>query len=273
MEDEPKGLIREAFGAARRTNRPDWHLMTIAVLKNRLLVLTDGKFNESDYGAITFSDFVRQHMDVIDVDWSVFPPVARLRKAETTPGAEPESTFFERTRIRGDLWRAVLDYEGGHRYVWDASRRQARPAEEGDEGLDIPTATREIIAGWREKFVEETEGTVESEVDRERLHNWMREALGTRFLPYQLQGAWSGRLKDEVENTLRGWFRSSNLEEPSDLTYAVGGPSLALESQARINSLRDLIVECTRMMSLNELRAVNLPASVVERVLQRRRTR
>ena len=49
MMEDAKQLIRQAFKQARVSGKPDWHRMTTAVLKNRLLSITGNAFNETEY--------------------------------------------------------------------------------------------------------------------------------------------------------------------------------------------------------------------------------
>ena len=70
MTQDSRALIRDAFEKAKASGSPDWHRMTVAVLKNRILDLTQGLFKESDHGATTFQDFVRQHGDILELDES-----------------------------------------------------------------------------------------------------------------------------------------------------------------------------------------------------------
>lgn len=52
-------LVRTAFAAAKAGGKDAWDTMTLAVLKNRLLSLTDGDFDEKEYGASTMTEFTR----------------------------------------------------------------------------------------------------------------------------------------------------------------------------------------------------------------------
>ena len=49
--DEFKELLEKAFVSARDSGKRGWNRMTIAVLKNRLLQLTNRTFTESTFGA------------------------------------------------------------------------------------------------------------------------------------------------------------------------------------------------------------------------------
>lgn len=118
-EERLRKLIRDAFEAARRTGRTDWQQMTTAVLKNRLLSLTGRAFKESDYGAQTISELVRLLPDLLLFDQSTSPPTVRLLPSQM-PVDPP--VVAEGTRIRRDLWNAVVDYRAPGRYVWDSAQ-------------------------------------------------------------------------------------------------------------------------------------------------------
>lgn len=66
-DSRARALIEQAFEDARRTGRPDWHTMTIAVLKNRILT-RNRSFQERDYGARTIAGFVRRYPDLLLLD-------------------------------------------------------------------------------------------------------------------------------------------------------------------------------------------------------------
>src|SRR5262245_29507279 len=109
-------LVRRAFDRARSSGKEDWHRMTVPVLKNRLLLVTEGTFRESDFGAVSFRDFLKRLPGgVVPLDESQNPAVVQLVTDEI-PHRGEHRPFFP--RIRPDLWRAVLDYSSGRRYSW-----------------------------------------------------------------------------------------------------------------------------------------------------------
>ena len=61
---EAQQLIVSAYERARSSGKLDWNKMTMAVLKNRLLDLTQGAFDETTYGATSFTDFVLHNADI-----------------------------------------------------------------------------------------------------------------------------------------------------------------------------------------------------------------
>jgi len=63
---------------ARHTRKPDWYRMSAAVLKNRLLLLTDRQFDEADYGASTFNAFLKTGTGFVSLDPSTHPPTVLL---------------------------------------------------------------------------------------------------------------------------------------------------------------------------------------------------
>ena len=65
--------------------------------------------------------------------------------ADTTSGPS-------QARIRTDLWRAVLDFSGDEKYVWDQDGLVARRTSEArDPGPDMPTITPEQFTGWKKR--------------------------------------------------------------------------------------------------------------------------
>ena len=84
MEDA-KQLIQQAFEQAKASGKPDWHRMTTAVLKNRLLSLTGNAFNEAAYGAPTFSNFVATHDDLVYIDILQWSNCGRLYRKQLHP--------------------------------------------------------------------------------------------------------------------------------------------------------------------------------------------
>ena len=100
--------------------------MRIAVLKNRLLQMSDRKFDERKHGAHSFREMLGQYPHILRIDSAD----VELSAGKKMPDAKQ--------RVRADLWRAVMDYSSGRRYAWDTVQQCARPAEAGDT-LIIPT--------------------------------------------------------------------------------------------------------------------------------------
>jgi hypothetical protein len=190
MNSDIRELIRLAFWAARERGKPDWWRMTTAVLKNRLLSLTDRQFNEEDYGARTLFEFASKFPELISVDTTTYPPEVELRP----------------TRIRADLWRAAIDYRSGTKYVWDRLQRRARERKASDDSsMILPTLTREAVASWREEFKDrQRSATLPSEIPN--LERWAQFGLATQSLPDRLQGLWNREQSWRVWEHLSSWF-------------------------------------------------------------------
>lgn len=259
-------LIVRAFARARESGKPDWRVMTTAVLKNRLLDLTEGAFHEADWGATTIAEFVNQFSDLVTLDTSTRP--ARVHLVET---AEPEGTqsasllpLGPRRRIRADLWRAVLDYGGEHVYVWDGDGAIAvKPASvaAGDSRPALPTTTREEFAAWRAQFVAAHED-VPAPL-RASLETWREQGSGTKSLPPRFRNAWTGEVKRRVLERLMSWFAEHDLQPPSDL---VETPDLEDRHEFGVEALRAFVHECVQAMTREELEGLALPARVAARV-------
>src|SRR6266511_4011661 len=86
LHDEGKRLILAAFAAARDKGVPDWRRMTSAVLKNRLLALTNGQFDERRWNATSFRQFLAQYLDLLRIDSSRHPPIVELRDGAVDVG-------------------------------------------------------------------------------------------------------------------------------------------------------------------------------------------
>lgn len=106
-------LIEQAFEQARRSGKPEWWNMAIPVLKNRLLLLTDRKFREADFGARSFREFLRNASDTVEVHDAPLPGHVTLRSAAVADLPAEESKIVRR-EIRPDLWEAVLDFSAVH---------------------------------------------------------------------------------------------------------------------------------------------------------------
>ena len=162
--------------------------MTTAVLKNRLLDLTGGTFDEAAYGATTFMDFVLRNEDTLVVDRSTAPPLVELRNPAPSP--QPSVHVTAAYRIRPDLWKAALDYSSGTRYAWDVARRRAIPSAGRDGELIISTVTEDIQRRWRQQFIDDIEQTL-TEEETDQIDLWLEQHLGVSHLPVRLVSNWN----------------------------------------------------------------------------------
>ena len=253
MAKNSRRLIEQAFEKAREFGRSDWNRMTVAVLKNRLLDLTDRTFKESDYGSGTFWEFVKGNKDILILDETTTPPVAILK------GVSPNDHASAQSRIRPDLWRAVLDFSSGDKYFWDPGEKKALIATSNTApGPEIATIAVEVFNEWKRRFAKDL-GDIETE---DRLAEWVDNRRPATLLSPQLRHRWNGYLKKEVKDHLLSWFGQENLEPPANLleVQEVGG------STVRSEDLRRRLIACLRSMTSEELERVQIPASVLLRL-------
>jgi hypothetical protein len=253
----PHQLIEQAFDQARRSGKPDWWLMAIPVLKNRMLQITGRKFREADYGARSFREFLRDASDLIEVQEAPLPGQVTLRSAAASELPSKESKPQD---IRPDLWEAVLDFSSGTRYVWDREEARARRADEGEQGLQLPTITAAEFDGWRRDFANQYGSGDEPTV--KQLEHWRDLRLPTLALPPACRGPWNKYLKNQVKQHLAKWFEDNHLGEVPDL------PIRRRQAQDdELQELRDFVVRCVQQMSKAELDDLRLAPASVLRVL------
>jgi hypothetical protein len=255
-------LIERAFALARRSGKSDWWAMTIPVLKNRLLLLTKNTFKEADFGAITFRDFLRKIPDIVKVDETPLPGFVILKSAAPEHLERPSANVVRAEQIRADLWRAVLDYSSGHRYVWDISEQSARPARPDDGGLMLPTISATDLDDWRAEFVA-LHRPSSPEVAK-RVEEWCKNRLPTVALPTPMRPVWNKHLKRIVERRLEDWFASNAIEAPALIEERQeSGPS---DEQAE--ALREFVVACVKTMSKQELLELRISPITAMRMLR-----
>lgn len=249
-------LIERAFAQARRTGKPEWWVMTIPVLKNRLLQITGQTFKESDFGASTFREFLQNNTEVLEIDNSFLPGAVTLKSAERVPQSQDISSP-QRNRVREDLWRAILDYSSGSRYVWDTESSAAIIAPEGSEGPFLPTISPETMTEWKAEFL----ASLPDKHDDGRLTVWQTQNLPTAALPPALRLQWSRFLKHKVQSTLKGWFEQNEIPSPP-LVH----PAIPAANRDETESFREFVIKCIAQMSKEELERLSIPSSVAFRV-------
>lgn len=254
-------LIEKAFGLARRGGKPDWWAMAIPVLKNRLLLLTNNSFKEADYGATSFRDFLGKVPDIIRIDERPLPGFVILKSAAPERWEPVSGRKSRGVRIRPDLWRAVLDYSSGQRYVWDTARQTARPANPEEDAPVIPTISPVDLEKWRSEFValHKTPNAEETKL----VEAWSKNRLPTAGLPAPMRSIWTSNLKRKVEQRLQDWFQSNSMKAP-----AIAGEQEPSTTNHQEEALREFIVCCVNIMSSKELLELRISPSTALRVLK-----
>lgn len=254
-------LIERAFALAKKSGKSDWWVMNIPVLKNRLLQLTDQTFKESDFGASTFREFLQNNADLLQVDNSFLPGAVTLKSSGTISTDSP-TPIPRKQSIRPDLWRAILDYSSGSRYLWNAATSSASVAPENSDGPFLPTITAEVMREWKTEFLSSVSGY---DPESERLKTWQEQSLPTAALPGPLRLPWNRFLKQKIQGTIKEWFEQQKLPAPPIAAVQEATSSTGDETE----TLREFVIACVRLMSLDELERLSLPTKAAFRVKTR----
>ncbi len=282
--DEFRALVRAAFERALKSGKPDWGQMTSAVLKNRLLNISEGEFSQERYGSPSFIHLVRKVPDLLLVvnDHPPFllqikTPITEQKSIDLTQESPVKSVSEDtrtasakdarrRTRIRDDLWRAVMDYGSGNVYVFDADADLAHPRRSDDLALpQIPTVSRDDVSSWRHEFIESLAPSIKTEFS-DKLEAWAHGRGRQSDLPAPTRGPWAEFTKSKVTQILFNWFTGQGITPPSDLVIATEARHLpsseAISEVVQTRRLRELIIRAVREMTYEELSQMPLPASV-----------
>jgi len=189
--------------------------------------------------------------NAVAIDTSSFPPVLTLL------------TDAPNTRLRSDLWTALMNYSSGLKYVWDTAQGVAREASIIDESHSpvIPTLSEEEMGEWRKEFAERFKVHLAPRA-AERLSVWQQQGLPSKFLPSHLIGEWNREVKTKSVARLQQWFKANRLDEPANIL--VQHPSR--EQANDLGMLRQLVIECVRVMTDQELAELRLPPHVLLRI-------
>jgi hypothetical protein len=275
LHQEGADLIRRAFEAARDSEVADWQSMTSAVLKNRILDLTDREFDESRWGAENFRGFVDQFGEILELDTSKRPP--RVIYLPETTGSEARSSDVREgpaitrvasgrlKRIRQDLWRAIVDYSSGQIYVWDGEMAVPK-GDDADARPILPTLDQADVRRWREDFVGGTNLSEDANLGP-YLAAWAKSESGTPGLPGPLRQQWIENFKNQVAQRLLDWFSENSIVPPSDL---VEDARPGRKAPTNVEALRSYVMDCVRAMNQAELEALRLPPSAALRAARRR---
>lgn len=259
-DSEIRGLIRDAFSAARHKGKPDWDRMTLAVLKNRLLDLTNKSFSESDFGALDLKQFVRQFPDLLELNDNVRHAEVQYLSGDSQDNGDGPPT---KITVRTDLWKAILDFSSGHRYVWDLEAKEARlNTLEDDSAYMLPIVTAEQMQEWRTGFAD---NNASGEKDEKLLSDWAIKHFPASSLPGLLRREWSNLLKDHVVEITSAWFAEKNIELPVDLVQSVPTPIRMSRATSELNALRQLVISCVSSMTRDELSELRLPPTALLR--------
>lgn len=271
--DLPDGgeLILSAFQQARASGKLDWYQMTTATLKSRILSLTDRTFAEDDYGVGTLTEFIQRYSDLVSLDTSLPHPMVKLLNRGQDPVGDGSFPSTSRAvRIRGDLWRAVLDRSSGESYYWNPDTAQVKTGQPLDWDLVLPSVDESTDHKWRQDFIDSIVGEVEvAASDNHQLVSWSNNLLPTYRLPSHLIPRWNRFLTGQVVTLLSDWFERSKMEPPRDF-YSTG-VSRAHRTNTETERLRQLVLAVVQEMTAQELSNLILPPRAVLRATRSRR--
>jgi hypothetical protein len=268
---ELERLIRTAFEQARQSGKSATE-MNDAVLKNRILLLTDRRFSEADYGAQSFLGLLRSLSNVLEVagdrppyrvrllpDTALHAAIHDVAPAPPLPNGVVDGSL-ELVRVRADLWSATVDYVSRRPFLWDpASKEVVRVG--GTATVQLPTLTKEEFDTHRLDFARK-------HGDEAFARNWIAQRGGIRELPYRLRTEWTNYLKHLVIDRLTTWFEYNRLPQPADLLQPARVRATLEQSHAnptQIQHLRDTVLRIVAGMTDEELAALALPAAAVAR--------
>lgn len=281
---EPESLrptILEAFATAKE-RKSDWRTMRLPVLKNRLLELTRGEFDEKDYGwpnlrflSEAFPDLLE--FSPIDIHGAVSlvgeqdlptPHVPETHSAaaladratldnEASGGTAPIAHVDG--KIRPDLWDAVVDYASGDTYVWDTSKCLALKTAATDTRPRFPTISSDDVHRWRTAAA--SEWSQRNPDSAEIADAWVEDPRTP--VPSSLRTAWNGFQKSSVLKILDGFFDNHQLERPANVVASKDRRSGSGHVDAKHVAMRAI-----EIMTDDELDSLQLPVRVVLRVLE-----
>jgi hypothetical protein len=214
-------LVVAAFRQAQKKWKIGGSSMSVAVLNNRLLQLTDRKFDPKDFGAqdlrallATLAPEIRvlhdeQGFKIELADVAQLGTIGSLdRRREGSQGSATNLTtemLAGSGRIRPDLWLSIVDYASGRTYVWDEQQGKARPAIANDLQRPLPTLTPAELTEWRQSFIDAYKSSLEG-ADLANALRWQEQGLPTLHLPANLQQRWNKDLTRRVRQRLHAFF-------------------------------------------------------------------
>lgn len=264
-DDGLEALVRRAFAKARASKADGWRTMTLPVLKNRLLQLTERRFSEQAYGHESMAKLAAALPELLDLDTGSRPAAVTLREAATVPAS---AEVRPSPRIRGDLWDAVMNYSAGHRWAWSGTA--AVPEYDAPDGAPLlPTLSADELAQWRAEFAAGHAG----DPGGKDLGPWALSSGATRQLPPAMRPVWNADVKARVLGRLAEWFAATGIMAPDDAasgSAADAGQGRPVAGPARAGSLRAFVAGCVAVMTDEELASLVLPAPAVHRYADRR---
>jgi hypothetical protein len=258
---EAERIVAGAFEQAQGTQKAEWREMTLPVLKNRMITVADGDFDEVDFGCPNLRYFVNEFPELLHVTPSRPHWTVRFLGAEpTAPNVAPKppaATATARGRVRPDIWTASVDYRSGQTYVWLLDDKVAEAGEPGDRALRFPTLSQRDIADWRAQFAV----NMKDDDRDDAIEKWLRVGGTSTMLAPGLRNEWNGYLRHQVQTHAERFFVEADLEAPPDLIINAGGrttgmPAVAVDLRAALHLVIDQLPD-------RDLRQILVPATAL----------
>lgn len=232
--------------------------MSLGVLKNRLLQITDRRFDPTDFGVQDMRAFIGMLAPEVSFSTQTSHGEVSLKRTashsvptsgatKTQPSAEeqenisseavsPQELINSHGRHRPDLWTAVMDYASGLSYVWDGRQGKARPRT-GNEDLPVmPTVTPVELAEWRRTFIADYKSDLEGS-ELASAQRWQEQGLATIYLPVNLRQTWNRELALRVRQRLQEFFGGLNPKA----SVISNDPGEVIDPDRPKDSLSDLV--------------------------------
>jgi hypothetical protein len=251
-------LVVVAFLHAQRKLGPEATTMSLGVLKNRLLQITDRRFDPRDFGVPDMRAFLAMLAPEVKVTRMTEHGEARLTVALGATGstAQPqdESPLIDEAaqltaqaempqdlrrpdgRNRPDLWTAIMDYASNQTYVWDERMGKARPRRGREDLPEMPTLTPVELGEWRRTFIGEQMSVLEGS-DLASAQRWQEQGLATDYLPAKLRQPWNRELALRVRQRLQDFFGRLNPKA----SRIAGAPVAFVEAEQAADVFGELV--------------------------------
>ena len=144
-----------------------------------------------------------------------------------TPKVQPRQTA--RAYIRQDLWDAAIATRS-RRFVWDAVRAVARPAEPNDTLPTFPPVDREALHASRVSFFNDISADLHGQ-DLALATRWRDAKLKTSDLPKFIHNKWNKELTRVVQRHIEHFFASQDQATEVDATNVQSGDPIDSKSE------------------------------------------
>lgn len=241
---EIEALIASAFKAARDKGKPDWKKMKLAVLKNRLLQLTNHEFSEQHFGFENLWELVPTLSPLVTLEGDV-----AVYNGGELSDAEP----VESRRIRSDLWELLTSSTPHGACIWDISQKRVieGPVE---NGVPLPVLDPTERQKWMKEFTS-------AYGPSDQLKKWLEDGSGSLVgLSQQMGYKWINFSKKQISQLLTKWATSNSI--PIEQIFQPPNQGVSTPDS---ESLRKLVTAIVSIMTNEELADLRISPQVILR--------